>query len=66
MVSQLFSALELMELRRFRHLPVVDAAGRPLGIVSIRDLYVVINRESRSVLAKTQTYMFDDRYNPEM
>jgi len=61
-----FSALELMELRRFRHLPVVDAAGRPLGIVSIRDLYVVINRESRSVLAKTQTYMFDDRYNPEM
>jgi len=61
-----FSALELMELRNFRHLPVVDGDGRPLGIVSIRDLYAVVNRESRSLLAKTQAYMFDDRYNPDM
>lgn len=61
-----FAALELMELRHFRHLPVVDADNRPLGIVSIRDLYAVVNRESRSLLAKTQTYLFDDRYNPEM
>jgi len=61
-----FSALELMELRGFRHLPVLDADGRPLGIVSIRDLYAVVNRESRAVLAKTQTYLFDDRYNPDM
>lgn len=61
-----FSALELMELRGFRHLPVVDDGGRPVGIVSIRDLYSVVNRASREVLAKTQTYLFDDRYNPEM
>ncbi|MEQ8320447.1 MAG: CBS domain-containing protein [Rhodospirillales bacterium] len=61
-----FAALELMELRHFRHLPVVDADNRPLGIVSIRDLYAVVTRESRNVLAKTQTYLFDDRYNPEM
>ena len=59
-----FSALELMELRGFRHLPVIDAGGKPLGIVSIRDLYAVVTRESRDVLAKTQTYLFDDRYNP--
>ncbi|MGF1639579.1 MAG: CBS domain-containing protein [Rhodospirillales bacterium] len=30
-------ALELMSIRRFRHLPVVEA-GRVVGIVSIRDL----------------------------
>ncbi len=61
-----FAALELMELRNFRHLPVVDDGGKPLGIVSIRDLYAVVTRESRDVLAKTQTYLFDDRYNPDM
>jgi CBS domain-containing protein len=61
-----FAALELMELRGFRHLPVVDEAHRPVGIVSIRDLYAVVSRESRNVLAKTQTYLFDDRYNPDM
>lgn len=61
-----FAALELMELRNFRHLPVIDAEGKPLGIVSIRDLYAVVNRESRSLLAKTQTFLFDDRYNPDM
>ena len=61
-----FAALELMELRNFRHLPVVDDAGKPLGIVSIRDLYAVVTRESRDVLVKTQTYLFDDRYNPDM
>lgn len=61
-----FSALELMELRGFRHLPVVDKDGMPLGIVSIRDLYAVITRASRDLLAKTQTYLFDDRYNPDM
>ncbi|WNJ98840.1 CBS domain-containing protein [Thalassospiraceae bacterium LMO-JJ14] len=61
-----FAALELMELRNFRHLPVVGGDGKPLGIVSIRDLYAVVNRESRSLLAKTQTYLFDDRYNLDM
>jgi len=61
-----FSALELMELKGFRHLPVIDADGRPLGVVSIRDLYAAVTRESRRVMAKTQTYLFDDRYNPDM
>lgn len=60
-----FSALELMELRGYRHLPVVDGQGRPVGVVSIRDLYSVVTRESRYLLEKTQTYVFGDRYNPE-
>jgi CBS domain-containing protein len=32
------SALEIMDEGYFRHLPVVDAEGRLLGIVSVRDL----------------------------
>ena len=31
-------ALEKMSVGRFRHVPVVDDAGRPAGIVSARDL----------------------------
>jgi CBS domain-containing protein len=31
-------ALSVMIERHFRHLPIVDAAGRVLGILSIRDL----------------------------
>jgi CBS domain-containing protein len=55
-----------MELRGYRHLPVVDGDGRPVGVVSIRDLYAVVTRESRYLLEKTQTYVFGDRYNPEV
>lgn len=59
------SALELMELRGYRHLPVVDRENRPIGIVSIRDLYAIIMRLNEDILAKTQTYVFGDRYNLE-
>jgi len=31
------SALELMHDGRFRHVPVVDAAKRPIGMISVRD-----------------------------
>jgi CBS-domain-containing membrane protein len=31
-------AMEIMDAGYFRHLPVVDAAQRLIGIVSIRDL----------------------------
>jgi len=37
-------ALELMELRGFRHLPVVEG-GHVVGIVSVRDLYSVVKRQ---------------------
>jgi CBS domain-containing protein len=32
------AALRIMDEHYFRHLPVVDAAGRLLGLVSVRDL----------------------------
>jgi CBS domain-containing protein len=31
-------ALEIMEAGGFRHLPLIDAARRPVGVVSVRDL----------------------------
>lgn len=36
------AAWKLMRRRRIRHLPVLDASGRPVGIVSDRDLRQVI------------------------
>jgi CBS domain-containing protein len=36
--TRLVDALEIMDTRRFRHLPVVDADHRVLGVVTLRDL----------------------------
>lgn len=38
-------ALELMRRHGFRHLPVLDEAGCPLAMVSVRDLYAVVQRQ---------------------
>ena len=40
-------ALELMNARRYRHLPVVDG-GKLVGIVSIRDLYRSVKEQMDS------------------
>ena len=36
--SSVAYALHLMVLEGFRHIPTVDAEGRPIGVVSMRDL----------------------------
>ena len=41
-----YVALELMRSRRIRHLPIVDS-GKPVGIVSMRDLRAGLIRQSR-------------------
>lgn len=38
-------ALELMRRHGFRHLPVLDEGGRPLAMVSVRDLYAVVQSQ---------------------
>lgn len=43
--DSLSEALELMRVHGFRHLPVLDAAGRPLSMVSVRDLYAEVQRQ---------------------
>lgn len=35
--APLEAAIELMKARGFRHLPVVEASGRILGVFSVRD-----------------------------
>jgi CBS domain-containing protein len=36
--SSVLSAIETMEVRDFRHLPVVDPAGRPVGVMSVKGI----------------------------
>lgn len=38
-------ALELMRRHSFRHLPVLDDDGRPMAMVSVRDLYAVVQTQ---------------------
>ena len=60
------AALDLMELRGFRHLPVVDAKGHALAVVTILDLYDALMRANQEVMAKTQQFLFGERYNPDL
>ena len=46
-------ALSLMELRQYRHLPVVRD-DKIFGVVSLRDLYSVVKKMSDKVIADTQ------------
>lgn len=43
--DSLSEALELMRVHGFRHLPVLDDRGKPLSMVSVRDLYAVVQRQ---------------------
>lgn len=54
-------ALELMRVRSFRHLPVVED-GRVVGMVSIRDLYSAVKRQLETSIKETEAYVFGDRY----
>lgn len=36
--SSVLSAIETMEVRNFRHLPVIDRSGRPVGVMSVKGI----------------------------
>ncbi len=55
------NALELMRLRRYRHLPVVDQ-GRIVGMVSIRDLYAVVKKQLEHEVREREAFIFDTGY----
>mgnify|MGYP002641575808 CR=1 FL=1 len=55
------AALQLMELRNYRHLPVVDG-GRLVGIVSIRDLYRTVKATLERDMNFADELIFGDRY----
>jgi len=52
-------ALELMWIRNFRHLPVVENS-RVVGMVSILDLYEVIKLTLEESVSDTEASLFDD------
>ena len=54
-------ALELMRVRGYRHLPVVEG-GRVVGMVSIRDLYAAVKVALEKDIRETEAFVFGDRY----
>jgi CBS domain-containing protein len=55
-------ALELMQARKYRHLPVVDG-DNVVGMVSIRDLYAAVKRTLELDIQETEAFVFGDRYS---
>lgn len=54
-------ALELMQTRNYRHLPVTEA-GKCIAIVSIRDLYAAVKEALEEDIRETEAFVFGDRY----
>ena len=55
-------ALNRMNDRGFRHLPVVDGDSRVVGIVSIRDLNAIVRRELEAELQERDAFIHDTGY----
>lgn len=58
-------ALDLMESRRYRHLPVVAADGTVAGIVSIRDLFAIVRAHLEDEIKDREAFMFGTHYSVE-
>ncbi len=54
-------ALELMQTRKYRHLPVVED-GKCLAVVSVRDLYSSVKEALEEDIRETEAFVFGDRY----
>lgn len=55
-------ALELMQVRGYRHLPVVDDSGKCVAVVSVRDLYRAVKESLEESIKETEAFVFGDRY----
>jgi len=54
-------ALELMQSRKYRHLPVTED-GKCIAVVSIRDLYATVKSALEEDIRETEAFVFGDRY----
>ena len=54
-------ALELMQTRNYRHLPVIDG-GKCVAVVSIRDLFAAVKASLEESIRETEAFVFGDRY----
>lgn len=50
-------ALRMMRDHNYRHLPVVDRSGYPIGMVSVRDLYDYVLTDMEYELQACETYI---------
>jgi CBS domain-containing protein len=55
-------ALEVMHSGGFRHLPVVDGAGKVVGIVALRDLNAMVRRQLEDEIKERDAYISDTGY----
>ena len=53
-------ALELMQSRNYRHLPVIED-GKCVAVVSIRDLYALVKEALEENIRETEAFIFGDR-----
>ena len=54
-------ALDVMQSRHFRHLPVTEG-GKIIGMVSIRDLFAAVKTSLEEDIQETEAFVFGDRY----
>ena len=57
-------AARLMYSRKVKRLPVVDAAGRPVGIVSRTDILAVFDRTAGEIRMEIMTHVIPGRSEP--
>ena len=55
------SALELMSIKGYRHLPVLDGED-VVGMVSIRDLYAYVKKQLEEDVRQRDAFMFETGY----
>lgn len=60
-----YEALNLMESRHYRHLPVVADDGAVLGIVSIRDLFAVVRASLEDEIKDREAFIFGTSYSAQ-
>lgn len=54
-------ALELMQTRNYRHLPVVEGS-KCIAVVSVRDLFNSVKESLEESIRETEAFVFGDRY----
>lgn len=54
-------ALELMQTRNYRHLPVVEGS-KCIAVVSVRDLFHSVKESLEESIRETEAFVFGDRY----
>lgn len=52
------SVLEMMRTHNYRHVPIVDDNDKPVGMVSIRDLYDHVKDALETDLKEREAYIF--------